>query len=221
MAKIAAVAFTLGLAMLGIGLPDLLPDDAKVWVVIAALVFLAVGIGLWTTSRWTIVRRDQLRLPSPATRLPTPVPDQAQLPTRVPLIEALEQHASRLSDMLDARFAESPGPKGRLPELLTTQRQAFDASVPAREEHDRRTLAIYFEQFRTPGLPLFDEAVDVWWAGNPKARRLIEKPESVDDLRNVENVFRRLAHNLREKETDKAMEARGFVQAYVPVDPKD
>jgi len=72
MAKIAAVAFTMGLAMLGIGLPDLLPDDAKLWVVIAALVFLVTGVGLWTVSRWTIVRRDQLRLPSPVAELPTP-----------------------------------------------------------------------------------------------------------------------------------------------------
>ena len=119
MAKIAAVAFTMGLAMLGIGLPDLLPDDAKLWVVIAALVFLVTGVGLWTVSRWTIVRRDQLRLPSPVAELPTPLQSQAQLPTRVPLIQALEQHASRLSDMLDARFVESPGPKGRLSELMT------------------------------------------------------------------------------------------------------
>jgi len=104
---------------------------------------------------------------------------------------------------------------------MTTQRQAFDASAAGRREHNCRTFAIYFEQFRTPGLPLFDEAVDVWWAGNPKARPLIEKPQSVDDLRNVQNVFRRLAHNLREKETDKAMEARGFVKQYVPVDPRD
>ncbi len=221
MAKIAAVAFTLGLAMLGIGLPDLLPDDAKLWVVIAALVFLVAGVGLWTASRWTVVRRDQVRVPPPAAKLPTPLQDQAQLPTRVPLIQALEQHANRLGDMLDARFAESPGPKVGLSELMTTQRRAFDASAPARQEHDRRTLAIYFEKFRTPGLPLFDEAVDVWWAGNPKARPLIEKPQSVDDLRNVEKVFRRLAHNLREKETDKAMEARGFVKQYVPIDPKD
>ena len=123
--------------------------------------------------------------------------------------------------MLDARFVESPGPKGRLSELMTTQRQAFDASAAGRREHNCRTLAIYFEQFRTPGLPLFDEAVDVWWAGNPKGRPLIEKPQSVDDLRNVQNVFRRLAHNLREKETDKAMEAHGFVKQYVPVDPRD
>jgi len=60
----------------------------------------------------------------------------------------------------------------------------------------------------------------VWWAGNPKGRPLIEKPQSVDDLRNVQNVFRRLAHNLREKETDKAMEAHGFVKQYVPVDSR-
>ena len=126
----------------------------------------------------------------------------------------------RLRDMLDARFAESPGPKGGLVELVRN-REAFDAAAPARAEHDRRTLAIYFEKFRTPGLALIDEAVNVWWAGNPKLRPAVKKPSSADDLRKVENIFARLAHNLREKETDRAMEARGFVKQYVAVDRKE
>jgi hypothetical protein len=113
------------------------------------------------------------------------------------------------------------GPKVGLVEIVTTHRQKFDASAPAREEHDRRTLVIYFEQFRTPGLPLFDEAVDQWWAGSPKLRDVVEKPQSVTDLRKVEDVFRRLNHNVREKETDKAMEARGFIKQYVSVHPEE
>ena len=131
-----------------------------------------------------------------------------------------EIRAASLSDTLDARFAESPGPKGSLAELLLN-RGALDAAAPARAEHDRRTLAIYFERFRTEGLALFDEAVEAWWVGNPNMRSLVEKPMSTADLRQVQELFRRLAQNLREKETDRAMEARGFVKQYVAVSGND
>ena len=217
MGKVAAASVTLGLALLGIGLPDLLADDAKLWVVIGGGALLIAGAGLWAFSRWTIVPRHQLGpAPEPA-KLPTPHQDQAQVPTRMPLVEAIEQHATRLSDMLDARSATSPGPKGGLVELMSN-REAFEASAPDREAHDRRTLAIYFEKYRTPGLPLFDEAVNQWWAGNPKLRTFVEKPNNVLQVRKVVHIFRSLAHNLREKETDKALEARGFRKVYVPVD---
>jgi len=218
-----AVCFAVGLLLVGYG-SDLIDDKTKVWLVVAGVALLVFGSLLWlgraVRSRWSIVRRAQVRPPPRAAGRPTPQQDHAKVPTRAPLIQAIEEHAARLGDMLDARAAESPGPSGGLAEIVAN-REAFDAAAPAREEHDRRTQAIYFEQFRTPGLPLFDEAVDVWWAGNPKLRGLVEKPATPADLRKVEAIFRGLATNLREKETDKAMEARGFVKQYVAVDPKD
>lgn len=222
--RAVAVLFAVGLLLLGVAL-DVLPHWAKLLCGVAAGVLIVVGVGLWAyhelTTRYTVVRREQLRPAAPSS---TPAQEMAvspQPPTRMPLIQEIEQHATRLRDMLDARFAERPGPKPSLTEFVTN-REKYDAENAATEneraEHDRRTVAIYFEKFRTPGLPLFDEAVEQWWAGNPKFRPKVEHPSSVDDLRQVAECFRRLAHNMREKETDKAMEARGFRKVYVPVD---
>lgn len=139
---------------------------------------------------------------------------------RQPLIQALEQHSDRLNDMLDARAAESPGPKAGLKDLATKHFPEFEATAAARAEHDSRTLSIYFERFRTPGLPLFDEAVAAW-AGSPKLRPLVENPTSVSDLREVVKVFRAFVQHLREQEADRVMEQRGFVKRYVPVSNDD
>lgn len=211
---VVAAAFTVGFALLGVGVPDLLDDTTKLWVTVAGALLVTVGVLVASarafTTRWRIVRRADLTA-AKATTAASADPPQ----TRQPLIRALEEHAQRLGDMLDARFAERPGPKGG---LLVRDRDAFEAAAPAQADHDRRTLATYFEQFRSPGIALFDEAVDAWWAGSPNWRPMVDRPDSVDDLRRVEHIFGRLAQNLREKEVDRAMEARGFKKQYVAVE---
>lgn len=182
---------------------DPLSSDVKVGIGIAFLLMLLAGCLLWL-------------------RASKSAPNQAgsETPTRQPLIDALHQYADSLGDMLDSRAAESPGPKGGIRDLLTKYRVEFEASASARARHEARTLSLYFEKFRTVGLRLFDEAVDAWWAGNPKLRPLVANPESVSDLRSIVRVFRDLVRHLEDKEVDRAMEARGYVKQYVPVDPR-
>lgn len=181
---------------------DPLSPEAKVRIGIAFLAVLMVGCVLW------------LRAANPAARRA----DSSEIPTRRPLIDVLRQHGDALNDMLDARAAESPGPKGGIKDLVTKYRTEFEASAPARARHDSRTLALYFEKFRTAGLRVFDEAIDGWWAGNPKLRPLVDSPKSVSDLRTVVKVFHDLARHLEDKEVDRAMEERGYVKHYVPVE---
>lgn len=195
----AVALVAVGLAGAPTGL-DVLSDGSKLRLGIFFLALIIIGTVCWLA--------DQVARQATSSN---------QMPTRQPLIRALEEHAKRLSDMLDARSAESPGPKGGIRELITKHRAAFEASAPAREEHDARTLAIYYEMFRSPGLLLFDEAVGPWRAGNPKMRPFVNGPASANDVRAVVKVFHGLVQNLREKATEKALEERGFVKRYVPI----
>jgi hypothetical protein len=183
---------------------DPLSSEAKVGIGTAFLLMLLAGCVLWLRAA-----------AKPAAHDPGP-----EAPTRQPLIDALRQYGDSLDAMLDSRAAESPGPKGGIRDLLTKHRAELEASAPARARHDARTLALYFEKFRTVGLRLFDEAVNGWWAGNPKRRPLVANPKSVSDLRSIVSVFRDLVRHLEDKEVDRAMEARGYVKQYVPVDPR-